>query len=162
MEAGSRSGKHAERALGEVATSPQASADCPPTSGLVGSCSGSSSQQFSSNCIFLVGRRSGRDEDRPTSSAPPSVTSTPCRERLFATSAAECVVAKAFALKTVTTRTRFAFSSTGMASAIARAAVRLKSHATTTVLSSNDFVRGRSGKTRVGLPDPKITASAYH
>jgi len=49
-----------------------------------------------------------------------------------------------------------------MASATARAAERLKSHATTMVFSSNGREGELSGKTKVGRPDPKMIASAYH
>ena len=65
-------------------------------------------------------------------------------------------------LVTVTTRTVLARSSKGSASETARAAARLKSQATRAVPSSNGRGRGLSGKTRVGRPDPKINASAYH
>ena len=60
------------------------------------------------------------------------------------------------AFATVTIRTSFDFSKTGIASAIARAAARLKSQATTAVLSLNGLARGPSGRTKVGLPVPKM------
>src|ERR1019366_6281508 len=98
----------------------------------------------------------------PLASTLSSTTSIPCRDRFFDSSSAECLVSRSFSLRTVTTRTCFAFSSSGSASDTARAAARLKSQATATVPSSNGRDRGLCGRIRVGLPDPNITASAYH
>ena len=100
--------------------------------------------------------------DRPAASTLSKMTSIPCRARFLASSSDECLVSMTFSLVTVTTRTLFAFSSIGMASATALAAKRPKSHATTTVFNSNGPKGWLSGNTSVGRPDPKMMASAYH
>ena len=63
---------------------------------------------------------------------------------------------------TVTIRIFFALSRIGIEAAIARAALRLKSHAITIVLSSNGRGCSFSGRIKVGFPDLNMIASAYH
>ncbi len=100
---------------------------------------------------------------RPAPSTTSSTRFTPWWAKCLASSAPECLVSILFSFVTVTTRTRLAFSKIGRASATARVAGRLKSHATTTVSSAKlRSLFQVSGKMIVGRPEPKIIDSAYH
>src|ERR1019366_8976264 len=99
---------------------------------------------------------------RPSASTLSNTTSTLCRDKFLVSSSTERLVSITFSFVTVTIRIFFALSRIGIESAIARAALRLKSHAITIVLSSNGRGCSFSGRIKVGFPDLNMIASAYH